>query len=435
MTRASSASSDRAVIAAVGLGATLLPLNSTMLAVALPDIASDTGGGVAASSWLVTAYVVTMALLGPFAGRLGDRVGRRRVVLAGLAWFAAASAFAAMAPSLALLVVARLMQAAAGSLIVPNAMAIVRTTLPEGRRAAGFGALGSALGLAAATGPALGGLLVDAFDWRAIFLVNLPVVALAAVLTLWAVPTDERAAAHTAARSSGALRRVLQPGFVAATAATGLSNLAMYSTLLAIPVVLARRDGWSTADAGLALALMSAMMVAVSPVSGRLADRGGHRAPALTGLVLLTAAMAGLAAMGGAPTVAGVVAAMIAAGAGLGLANAPLQTAAVESVAAADAGVASGLYSTGRYLGSIGSAILLAAVLGDGSAHAGALFATAAGAASAATAFGLTLGRPNRRHTSVRSPNPSRLRVSAATTSGSIPIAISEKRATSHPPA
>ena len=71
--RASSASSDRAVLAAVALGGTLLPLNSTMLAVALPDIASDTGGGVGASTWLVTAYVVAMAKLGPLAGRLGDR--------------------------------------------------------------------------------------------------------------------------------------------------------------------------------------------------------------------------------------------------------------------------------------------------------------------------------------------------------------------------
>ena len=76
--RASSGSSDKAVLAAVALSGTLLPLNSTMIAVALPDIASNTGGGVAASSWLVTSYVAAMAMLGPFAGRLGDRLGRRR---------------------------------------------------------------------------------------------------------------------------------------------------------------------------------------------------------------------------------------------------------------------------------------------------------------------------------------------------------------------
>src|SRR3954468_13258287 len=122
VTPASSASSDRRVIAAVAAAVTLLPLNSTMLAVALPDIASDTGGGVAASSWLVTSYVVTLAVLSPFTGRLGDPIGRRRLLLAGLAAFAAASTLAAVAPSLWLLVVARLLQAAAGGLIVPNAM-------------------------------------------------------------------------------------------------------------------------------------------------------------------------------------------------------------------------------------------------------------------------------------------------------------------------
>src|SRR5919107_3578252 len=105
--RASSASSERAVLAAVALSGTLLPLNSTMLAVALPDIASDTGGGVAASSWLVTSYVVAMATLGPFAGRLGDRLCRRRVLLWGLAAFAVSSALAGLAPSLELLVAAR----------------------------------------------------------------------------------------------------------------------------------------------------------------------------------------------------------------------------------------------------------------------------------------------------------------------------------------
>ena len=99
MTRASSASS-RSLLAAVALSGTLLPLNSTMLAVALPDIADGVGGGVAASTWLVTTYVLVMAALGPFAGRLGDRHGRRRMVLLGLGAFGAASAAAGMAPSL-----------------------------------------------------------------------------------------------------------------------------------------------------------------------------------------------------------------------------------------------------------------------------------------------------------------------------------------------
>jgi MFS family permease len=391
----SSGSSDRAVLAAVALSGTLLPLNSTMLAVALPDIASGTGGGLAASTWLVTAYVVAMAALGPFAGRLGDRLGRRRMVLAGLGGFAVASAAAGLAPSLAPLVAARLGQAVAGSLVFPNAIALLRDALPAGRRAGGFGILGSVVGAAAATGPVLGGVLVGAFGWRAIFLVNLPVVALAAALTLRALPAAVAPApadAGPATRAGGWLRPLRVPVFAAATGAVGLSNLTMYSTLLAVPVVLAGRPGWSPSTTGLALAVLSLGMVAVAPLGGRLADRAGHRRPAVAGLALLAAATAGLATMGAAPPAAGLVVALLGAGIGLGLAGAPLQAAAVEAVDPGDAGLASGLFSTGRYTGSIVSAGLLAGVLGHGGAHAATLFALTAATAAAAAVLALRLG-------------------------------------------
>ena len=393
--RASSASSDKAVLAAVALSGTLLPLNSTMLAVALPDIASGTGGGVAAASWLVTSYVVAMATLGPFAGRLGDRVGRRRVLLWGLVAFAAASAAAGLAPSLELLIAARLGQAIAGSLVFPNAMALLRDALPEGRRATGFGVLGSAVGVAAAIGPALGGVLVGALDWRAIFLVNVPVVAAALVLSLRALPSASPAGRHVPDAEPRRRREWAQPlrvpVFGAATAAVGLSNLAMYGTLLAVPVVLAGRPGWSAADAGLALAMLSVAMIAVAPLGGRLADHRGHRLPAAGGLALLTVAVAALAAMAAEPSAAGLAAALLAAGVGLGLAGSAVQTAAVEAVDPRHASLAAGLFSSGRYAGSVLATLLLAALLGHGSEHAQAFFALTTAAAAASTLLALRL--------------------------------------------
>jgi MFS family permease len=396
----SSASSERSVLAAVALSGTLLPLNSTMLAVALPDIASGTGGGVAATSWLVTAYVVAMATLGPFAGRLGDRHGRRRMVLAGLAGFAVASAAAAAAPSLALLVAARLAQAAAGSLVFPNAVALLREALPEGRRSFGFGVLGSVVGAAAAVGPVAGGVLVGALGWRAIFLVNVPVVVAAAILTLRALPPARATAApgvesggpHRARSWTGPLR---VPAFAAATGAVGLSNLTMYTTLLAVPVVVSQA-GWSAAATGAALAALSLGMVVVAPLGGRQADRTGPRRPAVAGLTLVATATAALAVMGGAPPAGGLAVALLAAGIGLGLASAPLQVAAIEAVDPADAGLASGLFSTGRYAGSIVSALLLGALLGHDSGHAATLFALTTAAALAAAALALRLGGPDR---------------------------------------
>jgi DHA2 family methylenomycin A resistance protein-like MFS transporter len=367
-----------------------------MLAVALPDIASDTGGGVAASSWLVTSYVVAMAALGPFAGRLGDRLGRRRVLLWGLFAFAAASAAAGLAPSLELLIVARLGQAVAGSLVFPNAIALLRDALPEGSRAGGFGMLGSAVGAAAAIGPVLGGVLVGALGWRAIFLVNVPVVAAAVMLSLRALPgvtPDSRSGHGAAQRSRWDWAQPLRvPVFGAATAAVGLSNLAMYGTLLAVPVVLAGQPGWSAADAGLALAMLSVAMVAVAPIGGRIADRRGHRLPAAGGLALLTVCAALLAVMGGEPSPVVLAAALLLGGTGLGLANAAVQTAAIEAVEPRHAGVASGLFSTGRYAGSIVAALLLGVLLGDSGAHAGAFFAVTAVAAGASALFALRLG-------------------------------------------
>ncbi|HTN25832.1 MAG TPA: MFS transporter [Solirubrobacteraceae bacterium] len=375
------------------MSGTLLPLNSTMLAVALPDIASGVGGGVAASTWLVTAYVVAMATLGPFAGRLGDRLGRRRVILAGLGAFALASAVAGLAPSLGVLIAGRLGQAIAGSLVFPNAMALLRDALPEGRRASGFGVMGSAIGAAAAAGPVLGGVLTGAFGWRAIFLVNVPVVAAAVVLMLRALPAAAAGAAPAPRAPRGDWARPLRaPAFAAATGAVGLSNLAMYATLLAVPVVLAERAGWSAADAGLALAMLSVAMIAVAPLGGRIADRRGNRAPAVAGLSLLVVSTAALAAMGAAPTAPGLAAALLLGGIGLGLSGAAIQTAAMEAVDERHAGVAAGLYSTGRYAGSIGSAALLALVLGHGTAHAGAFFAVTAVAAAGAALLALRLG-------------------------------------------
>src|SRR5207245_10269707 len=113
------------------LGNVLVPLNSTMIVVALPQVARDLGADVAAAAWLVTAYLIAMASLQPIAGRLGDRFGRRRVMLAALVYFALASAGAALSPGLVPLAFFRLQQAVAGATIVPNGFGLLREALPS----------------------------------------------------------------------------------------------------------------------------------------------------------------------------------------------------------------------------------------------------------------------------------------------------------------
>lgn len=449
--------SERALLLTAALAAMLLPLNSTMIAVAIPDIARDLGVGVGSASWLVSGYLVVMASLLPSAGKLGDRFGHRRLILIGLGLFLAASLGAALAPSLPLLIAFRLQQAMAGALVLPNALAVVRGVLPEGRRGSGFGTVGSAIALAAAVGPPLGGVLVAFGGWHLIFLVNLPLAGCALLLVWRMIPAglggrpggrfDWTGAVGLSAILTGCAW-LLNPGqvpawvepagivavavalvllvryelahpdpllqphflgikpFAAATAATGLSNLALYATLLAVPLLLSQRSGWSSGEIGLTLVALSAPLVALSPVGGRMSDRLGLRPTAATGLVLLSGAMLLLAVAGSgvsAPLLAG---SLVGAGAGLGLASPALQTAGLEALDARDAGVASGLLSTGRYLGGILAAGLVAASLdGQGQGDFRMLFALATGAVAIALALAIALpGRSRIRPTSVHEP-------------------------------
>ena len=121
-----------ALVVAVALGNLLVPLNSTMIVVALPALSRDLGVGVRDASWIVTAYLVAMAALQPIAGRIGDRYGRRRVMLAALAYFTVASLGAALAPSLPVLAFFRLQQAISAAAVVPNGLGVLRDALPAG---------------------------------------------------------------------------------------------------------------------------------------------------------------------------------------------------------------------------------------------------------------------------------------------------------------
>ena len=410
---------------AAALGTMLMPLNSTMVAVALPDLVDDLGATLASSAWLVSGYLIAQAALQPLSGKLGDRFGRRPLILYGLASFGLASLGAALSPTLGVLIVFRILQAVTGALVFPNALGLIRQCLPPDRRGRAFGTLGSAIGVAAAAGPPLGGALVGLGGWRTIFLVNVPWIAFALWFAYRSVPQFElpeargrfdvvgavgltallagaawlmnpgdvtivvvcTAAAVLAAAGYAFTRYelrhhdpMLQPrflrvrAFAAATASVGLSNLALYGTLLAVPVLLSHRAEWSSAEIGLALAAMSIPMAALSPVGGWLSDHAGRRAAAVGGLSLLTAALVPLAAGGADVTTPILVGSLMVVGAGLGLANAAVQAAGVEALDPEDAGIAAGIFSTGRYLGGIAAASLVAGLASAAHARFGLLF-------------------------------------------------------------
>jgi EmrB/QacA subfamily drug resistance transporter len=429
------------VVAAVALSAMLAPLNSTMIAVALPHLTIDLGTDAFASAWLVTTYLIIMAALQPVAGTLGDRFGRRSLMLGGVAAFGLASLGAACATSLPALIALRALQAVAGALAFPNGVALLRERIPVERRAGRSGMVGAAVAGAAAVGPALGGLLVGLAGWRAIFVANLVLVIPALLLGWHAIPVDSAQRTRRPFDLAGALLLALllvgvvallmpgqygwrtiwvgsaglmlglvlfiwyearqpdpalqprlfrHPAFAAANAAVGLSNLAMYVILLVLPVYLGQRAGWNSAQIGLALALLSAGSVGLAPIGGRLADRFGRRWPTVGGMALLALGLLPLA-LGGASFAGLLLGGRALAGAGLGLTAAGLQISAVEAAARGESGMAAGVFSTSRYLGSIVGSSLLGRMLAPSGGGFDAVFALACGAALAAMLSALTL--------------------------------------------
>jgi EmrB/QacA subfamily drug resistance transporter len=395
--------------------AALAPLNSTMIAVALPEMGHDLGVASALlRHGLVTSYLLTGIVLQSLGGKLADRIGYGRALRLGQLVFASAGLLGFLWPALGALVLARVTMAAAGAVVVPSAMAILRNQLPPERRGRAFGAFGAAMGCSAALGPKLGALLTEHFGWRSIFLLNVPWLALSAGVALFApaeLPAEPAAGqrsarfdvigslllgASLAAIVTGSVapelrgwmlvgvlglgafglweRRVADPVidlglfarrvFCAGALLIALHNLAMYSLLFELPSVSSRLFGSSRESVGSVLSAMMLSMVIAAPISGRLSERFGARALTLAGC--LSGAL-GVLLLGVLPfaQLSAALPGLILLGVGLGLASAPAQAAAMSAVPRAQSGMAAGLTSTLRYLGGIAGLAILGALQTD----------------------------------------------------------------------
>jgi EmrB/QacA subfamily drug resistance transporter len=167
----------RWVLAVTVLGSGIAFLEATVVNVALPEIGKDLDAGVTGLQWVINGYLLTLAALILLGGSLGDRFGRRRIFNIGVIWFTGASALCALAPSIEVLVVARLVQGIGGAMLTPGSLAIIEAAFHRDDRARAIGAWSALGGVAAAIGPLLGGYLIEAVSWRAIFLINLPLGA------------------------------------------------------------------------------------------------------------------------------------------------------------------------------------------------------------------------------------------------------------------
>jgi MFS family permease len=399
------------------LSTALVPLGSTMIAVALPAMGRDFGADPASlTQWLVNSYLVVGIVLQSPAGKLGDRWGARRALTLGQALFAVGALLGFLGGSLALLVASRVLMAAGGALMMPATMAVLRRSTSVERRARVFGAFGASMGLAAALGPLVGGVLVGAFGWRSIFLVNVPILMAAAPLIRgvsgdsprggvafdWggsvllalglsvavAGSKTEGATAATLLGLGGLLlfaflrweQRVEDPvldpalfrrsAFAAGGALIALHNWVMYALIFQLPIWFGTVMGTGPVEMGRVLIAMMLSMVVCSPLGGRASERYGARALAVAGTLSMLAGFLLLVLLQPLATASQAVPALILIGAGLGLAAAPAQSSAISAIPREQSGMAAGAISTMRYVGGIVGIGALGLLLRDAGAGA-----------------------------------------------------------------
>ncbi len=352
-------------IAGIALASALVPLNSTMIAVALSHIARNFHISKSHASILITLYLVAMLVGQPVAGLVGDALGARRLATIAVTGFGACSLGAMMATSFALLVVLRALQATFAAALSPSVQAMLREVVPSEQRGRAFGLQSSVIGVGAGLGPIIGGLATAAFGWRAIFGVNLPIVA----AVLYVLRCHTPAPTATPASRPTAMLDVAAPPifnrvFSAACFTQALSTFAQYALLLAAPLVLDSR-GWSPAGIGIALTALTLGLVVMGPVGGRQGDVRGRRRPVIVGLAVTLIAVAASAVIGDDVPSWILVSTLAFFGFGLGVATPSILTAGIEAAPERRIGAAAGVLSASRYVGSIAATLVLADVVRD----------------------------------------------------------------------
>jgi EmrB/QacA subfamily drug resistance transporter len=421
----------RLILVICSMSLLIVGLDATIVNVALPAIHRSFHSSLDGLQWTIDAYTLVIASLLMLSGSTADRIGRRRVFQIGLVLFSLGSLLCGVAPSLGLLIAARVVQAIGGSMLNPVAMSIIRNVFEDPReRAQAIGVWGAMMGVSMALGPVLGGALVDSVGWRAVFFVNLPIGIAAIALTALFVP-ESRAPrprridavgqvlvilalstltyAIIEAPSAGWLSFQTVALFVVSIAAfTSLvfyelrrreplleirffrsapfsgaiaTAVAMFAAmggfLFLNTLYLQEVRGLSPFDAGLFMLPMAATMMVVGPVAGRLVATRGTRTPLVGGSIAVIASALILTQLGLHTAYGVLILSYVLFGLGMGLVNPPITNTAVSGMPPSQAGVAAAVASTGRQVGSTLGVAVLGALAGGAVAVIGPGFAAA----------------------------------------------------------
>jgi EmrB/QacA subfamily drug resistance transporter len=408
---------QRLVLAGTVLGSGLAFIDSSAVNLTLPVIQQRLGGGLEAAQWIMNAYALMLGALVLAGGAAADRYGRKRVFIVGVVLFTAASLACAISPSLPVLIAARAVQGIGAALATPASLALLGAAFDDKGRGQAVGVWAGASGLTSAVGPVLGGWLTDAISWRAVFLINLPVAAVAVWLVavgakesrgsnsgpvdwpgaaavtaglgaiVWALTVAPKTGATPPVVAGIVLGLAALAGFIVierkssnpmtpltlfrsmtfsgVNALTFLLYAALGAAFFLLPFQLIRAHGYAATAAGAALLPMSIGLAVLSPIAGRIAAKVGARPMLVVGSLLLAAGYGLLAMLSSAGGYwVSVFPGLVVLAVGAGTAVAPLTDAVLEAVDDRFEGAAAGVNNAVARVAGLLAVALVGFVLG-----------------------------------------------------------------------
>jgi EmrB/QacA subfamily drug resistance transporter len=400
-------------LVAVSFGLFMIMLDNTVVNVALPSIRADLGISISELEWVVNAYALTFGVLLLTGGKLADLLGRRRIFIAGLVIFTAASLWCGLAASAGSLIAARSVQGVGAALLNPATLSIITATFPPRQRGTAIGIWAGVSALSLAIGPMVGGILTERISWSWIFFVNIPVGILAVLaarlfvdetkdtsreqrldlpglatsalglfaLTYALIETNSHP--WGSARVLGLLGLAVvalatfvvlelrqrvpmldlslfrNPTFSGANAAMGLVGVAMFGVFFYNSLFIQNILGYSAIQTGATFLPMTVLIMLVAPMAGRFTDRVGPRWLMGAGLTLLTVSLLLFGTLDESSTFWAILPGLLVGGVGLGITMAPTTAAAMSSVPVDKAGVGSAVINSMRQVGgSLGIAVM-----------------------------------------------------------------------------